>query len=149
MDTMAGVRCSLNDESSALHVDTCKHGLMTIADLSYPGFAKLSHTEQWQALFDAKDSSSDGCIHPLEGTILLPELGGFTKLTRNIDTMHGILNQHVHGSLKLRLEHQSKRGRGNFTSTALLGNGFGRLLRAVNVWQLWFAEGAQVVEYPK
>ena len=71
--------------------------------------------------------------------IRVPELGGYTRLNRGRDFMHGMLNQLVHGSVSLTAAERLYRGRGNFTSTALFGNGLGRLLRAAGGLQYWCA----------
>ena len=135
------VRISVNDESSALHVDACKHGLMTIVDLLHYQVAEKPRKERHTI-------RRDDSVHPCEGCILAPELGAHTWLETGKDMMHGMWNEILHGSLRVGGEQRRLRGRGNHTSTYLLGNGLGRLLKAVGAWPLWVADGAPEYAYP-
>mmetsp|Transcript_44986 Transcript_44986/g.149099 ORF Transcript_44986/g.149099 Transcript_44986/m.149099 type:complete len:530 (+) Transcript_44986:631-2220(+) len=133
VERMSVVRVSLNDEDSGLHVDTCAHGLMSIVDYLYHAVASIRTRTERAGLMAEQN------VHKFEGCVLLPELGGYTRLNRGRDFMHGMLNQLVHGSVRLTAAERLYRGRGNFTSTALFGNGLGRLLRACGGLKYWYA----------
>ena len=107
------------------------------------GFALKDKAERRRLWAEAKATARKGDyengIHPLEGVLLLFELGLYFKLEPNVDLAHTHLNQFIHSSLRISDVAKTLRGRGRFTSTILYGNGLGRLLKARDAWEFWEA----------